>query len=982
MEFKTYQSPQDFSSFKIPDLSLPALDTFTYRSDLFVEENGVKKPRELTPEEKIQLSIKQAQPGVDLSQPLYNFSHDQSKFYQNEDIVYNPYMDMEDIYSKVDPFTWGDAADKAWKTFKINALASWVNLGHGLKGAIKGDLTEFYDNPYVEHIADLTEQLEQLKPQYKTEDQRENPLAFRNWGSSLKSVVPAFGTVGAGVFDMVLGHVGATVIGGAAGAVSGGGVGAVPGAVGGNIVQLGRDLNILKHTIQGAYNLAKVVNTGRTVGLANATMNSIRAMATTNNIKNAAQLVGTSMIFSNSEAALQAELNSRAIEQDLKDEYFKANGRYATGEDLERIQDTANKARNWTYGLNLALLSASNAKQFGSLMRGKVTPAVIDDLPVNFMVKDGAVRAVQGSTAKHIAKNILGNMATEGLEEWSQSLIDDVVGGYYKDTYHGQADFIDQLGESMVNQITDQNSWLEFIGGSLIGGVTSIRQGLAYNRIKQQTEQFVKDFNSSTNQLFDSSVRSANFETELVDAIKKGDKFRIKDLIDLEMYNFADLGVKRGAEEAQLDLFKSMETMDNNEFNAYYGLNLTPDQQLFYAKQLQSEFKQAASIVQRIDNAYKKNPYLERGFFRERAKSIEKALGLDPQQAQKLGIKVWEHFKGIYGRALYSYQAKEARVNELKRTSPVDDSLLTTNSEQAVKNWLKRTNQEIKAGIDRWSGLYGLVKDLSDNKNYVEAHNSIIQEGYTLSNLEWDNITEILQTEGAMKPLGEFLAKAQTTKGQVEILKENFDFIEHNERVVEEDTEVETETVTPRTPEENITRDTQEVSEPVTTSAIEIADKIQQGIPLTQEESNRYANDREFIDSLVDRREQRKQEEELSFTSRVDNMKDKDKLYPDKKFFEYNGKIGTHLQRVGRKLYLVNGKTKTEVTDPSKIIEKDKKTVPQAMEESPAEVKNVREQTVAETNLEKFITQNPKISEQGVEYIKTLTNSNIIEIIC
>lgn len=979
MEFKTYTDPQDFTGFNVPDVSLPPLDTFTYRSDFYVEENGKKKPRELTPEERIQIGVQQDTPQFDLSKPLYNYSHSDSKFFQNEDIVYNPYLDMEEIYAKVDPFTWGDSFAKAGKTFRNQVLSSWINLGIGLKGAAQGDFTKFYNNEHVEHVADLTEQLEQIKPQYKTQDQRDNPFAFRNWSSTIKGITPALGTVGAGIVDMVLGHVVATGVGAAAGGAGGGGVGAVPGAVGANLLQLSRDLNIFKTTVQGIYNLSKVLNTAKNVGLATTTMNGLKALATINNIKNASQLIGTSLIFSNSEAALQAELNARQIHANLMDDYLQQTGKYATGDDLRKIEEKAEQARNWTYGLNLALLSMSNAKQFGNLMRGKVTTQILDDLPVNFIVKDGVLKATQGSALKHIGKKVLGNMATEGLEEWSQSLIDDVVGGYYEDAYHNRANFLDQLGESMYKQITDQNAWLEFTGGALIGGITSVRHGFQYNKIKKQTEEYVDKFNSTTNQLFDSQVRSENFEQKLQEAVAEGNKTKIKDLIDLEMFNLANLGVKRGAAEAQLDLFKSMETMDNNEFNSHYQLSLTPEQQKMYAQTLQNEYRNASKVIQTIQSAFKTNPYLDKGFFRERARALE-AKGLSKEDAVTLGYKVWEQFKDIYARALYSYEAKFQRLEDIKRNSPVDDYLITKNSKKAVNDWKKKTKQEIDAGIDRNKSLYESL----DPQDIIGSYKKILNS-YGLDYGAWNAINEGLQLDASLEELSEHINKAQTSKGQKQILNEIFDFNEHFTR--EEETEVQEKVgedpITPRTPEENVVRETEVQEEDTSLENFEtIAGKIQRQEGLTQEEERIYQNNREIIQGIVDNLETQTKTEELSLINKIDNLKNKEKLYPDKKYFEYKGKIGTHLQRVGRKLYLVNGKTKSEILTPDQLKETDKKTVPQAMQESLAEVKKVREDIVEETNLEKFLTQNPNMEESEITYLKDLIAKNKVKIIC
>lgn len=974
MEFKTYKSPQDFSDFSFPDVSLPPLEDFKYNPDLYIEENGVKKPRPLTPEEEIQVSIRQSLPKYDLSRPLYNYSKNDSEMFNNEDVVYNPYLDMNEIYSKTDPFTWGDSFLKTAQTFRINAGASWASFYYGIKGALKGDLTAIYDNPHVSHIADLTENLEKINPQFKTQDQAENPLAPRNLGTTFKSILPAFGTVGAGLFDIVLGHFGASLIGAAGGAVSSGGVGAVPGAIAANILQLGRDLNILKNTVSAVYALSKGVNTAKSIGLGAATLQGIKALSTANNIRSASQLVGTSLLFSNAEAALQAELNARTLDNKLQTEYFNLHGKYASGEDLKRIEDSVEKTRNWTYGLNLALLSVSNAKQFGNLLRGKVTPQILNDLPVGYVIKDGVVRATNKGVGKHILKNIAGNAGMEGLEEWGQSLIDDVVGGYFDDTYNNKPEFLNQLGESLYNQISSQQAWTEFLGGALIGGITSGRSLLAKNSIKKQTEAFVNEYNSTTNLLFDANARDANLTRRIEQAAVEGNSIKLKNLVADQVFNLASQSYHRGAGEANMDLLHSMETMDNQQFNSYYGLNLTQEQQVQYAKELQSEFGKGLEAIRSVYGAFKRNPFQKENWF------VEEANKLEGKYKKEFKDRAWTTLRENYARHLYLHDIKTDRLEAVKRELPIDDYLLTTKVESAVKEWRKRTKDEINAGITRNLALY---TNLSEDP--LEAMDQILAT-YQLTPQQESNYYESQALEFGIRSHEEYINKMQDAKGQKSILKEIFEFLDAKESETAEQTtdstieSNQTTESTPVNPEENISRENQEVKEEDLTQLDSVAEKLHNNQSLTAAEQRIYDNNKTYIDGKVDELEEAAAFREEPLKEQLEKLGDRKKKYPIAKYFEYKGKVGTFIQRVGNRLWLhIDDKVRIEITEPNLVTEVDSKPMPQAVKEGTAQQE--RELRKEQTELEKFAEQE-NLKEEEKNYLNTLQAKGLIKIVC
>jgi len=155
---------------------------------------------------------------------------------------------------------------------------------------------------------------------------------------------------------------------------------------------------------------------------------------------------------------------------------------------ISQIEEDATKVGNMVYAANTALLTASNALQFGNLIeRGFGTArrfGTVEGIKRvgNEVVADTKKKAV----AKTIGKQLLNGVA-EGTEEMSQNIISSMP-EYYTDynSFNNSMfnpdkiettnDFLDAFGKSIASRMQDQDAWTEFASGFFTGilGVPTI----------------------------------------------------------------------------------------------------------------------------------------------------------------------------------------------------------------------------------------------------------------------------------------------------------------------------------------------------------------------------------------------------------------------------------------------------------------------------------------------------------------------------
>lgn len=711
---------------------------------------------------------------------LYAYSEKQIKPWRKGP-SFNPYLDMEDAYAKADPFTMGDVFSRMWSEVKNNTGASYAMLGSGLNEISKGNWAGFWNNPYSKHLADLTEQLEELKPLYRTADERDNPLAFRNLTTTASIFLPALGTVGATLADVAIGKVIATGVGALAGP---------GGIIAANSASLLKDSFALRSAFSGIWSLAKGLQTGSKLSTNLARGSKISQLGTKG------QALAAGMFYANGEAALQAELNSRKFLEDKQAQYYAQNGKWATGDQLKEMEEVAKEVGNMTYGLNLPLIAGTQMVQFGSLIVGKATRDIAANLPIA-LSKTGLKQAVVTSGTKFTLKEFGKDIGSEGFEEFAQSVIDNTASTYYKPLVEqrgGLGTFATTLAKETWKHGTTQEGVLDFLGGALIGGVISGGKGgvrlATGNTYKAQAQKVVDAFNSSTDTLVQQTLRSEYTANKMQEAFNTGDHQLVERLVSQSAFHMTQEGFYQGTLDARKEQLESFKELDITEFNEHFSVELTQEQRDLYIDQVVNSINKAEAIIEQVNNIYAANPFYKDDWFNNMIGYAKTKMGKETQD-KELAMRVWQDFKAIVAYNAFQYDDMTTSLNGLKAYFGEEAYLLDSDIKKAVSTFATKARD--RAIIDL---SYQTFLDKIKDKPVKEQYEMIIN---FLGFQEQGFIKEALKTDISRRMLMDEARQFRSPQGQRELLEEITEYLEYtygptsitSERVAETETTAE-----------------------------------------------------------------------------------------------------------------------------------------------------------------------------------------------
>ena len=235
------------------------------------------------------------------------------------------------------------------------------------------------------------------------------------------------------------------------------------------------------------------------------------------------------------------------------------------------IERQATKLANTTFGLNMPVLTASNAVMFGKLFSGGYkTQAknLVKGTLGNYKPK--------GSIAKGVLKG-LGNATVEGMEELTQKMISEGSKSfgiknmasfhnkqYDKDAMRSVSEWLMDALDSTGNVLLDPKSWEEFAVGFLTGALGSashfgfskwsggmlggIQDGLHERNESRRLAEKLNEVSKSEQlqNLFSGLVRHKTLENMQIDDMVSGNKFAWHTHKDEQLINdvmmFADAG--------------------------------------------------------------------------------------------------------------------------------------------------------------------------------------------------------------------------------------------------------------------------------------------------------------------------------------------------------------------------------------------------------------------------------------------------------
>lgn len=250
--------------------------------------------------------------------------------------------------------------------------------------------------------------------------------------------------------------------------------------------------------------------------------------------KRGAQMLDAAVMMSLAEASVESrETKNHVYETLINEELNKLNLTHASQlpqEKLNQIQRDANAAGNANFGMNMSVLSVSNAYMFGKMLGPKY---VAGRVPVEGLKKEGVNKVVDTTTkgwrkAYKKLKPTLQGLTAEGIQEGSQYASNIAATEFATSKYSDQGGItrMQALNEGLSRTFgeTDglESIMLGMITGGIMGGGGSLISKPAKTR-DQRANDLLKILNSGA---LDSSVERGQNQERTLFYLKKMEEAR------------------------------------------------------------------------------------------------------------------------------------------------------------------------------------------------------------------------------------------------------------------------------------------------------------------------------------------------------------------------------------------------------------------------------------------------------------------------
>jgi hypothetical protein len=374
----------------------------------------------------------------------------------------------------------------------IGTVAGLVNM------ALDHKFSSFYDNPVNRTMDEWNKKMEDALPNYYTHAEQDakwyspDSILTANFFSDkvVKNLGYAIGAIGGGVaWGNVLKMMGLT----------------------GALVRAGQGLRTVE-AVEGA--IANAPKLGK-FGAINETLNSLAQTYVKNPLgsllQNSAERGIVSVMGTMGEASIEALQNMNQYRDNLIQQYIDETGSAPTETALEEINSYAEKVGNFTWGMNVALLSATNYIQLPKILGSSrsAEKALINDIEKTagsvvspYVKSKSLLEYVAGKPGRFVNNYIKHPISlfinpVEGFEEGSQFAIQTGVEDYFKRAYDKNENvdsFFNSLGGVLSNSVgygvrealSTKEGMENILIGALSGGIMTSFSPLGQNTIKER----------------------------------------------------------------------------------------------------------------------------------------------------------------------------------------------------------------------------------------------------------------------------------------------------------------------------------------------------------------------------------------------------------------------------------------------------------------------------------------------------------------
>lgn len=519
--------------------------------------------------------------------------------------VYNPSLDNEDIYGTSQAW-YSKAVNGILKGGALTATTFLTNTAGLLNGVFEfsktGKFSSLYDNDTNRYLDGITTQLENDLPNYTSEVERN-----AEWYSPKNLLTANF------IFDKVIKNMGFAIGTIASANLYSSILKGIPATA--KLFGLGKSQEALSIT-------EKALKTGDVGSLVANMDKAVKAAETYNNILNPGFRAVVSGLSTFGEASIEALGVTNSYRQSLIDDYVRKNGSQPMGDELEAINESAEKVGNSSFLLNTMLLSATNYVQLPKLLgssykaeKNAMNKIVTGNITKN---KEGLYEEVSQSVfGKNLrkAKNVSSYLfnPVEGFEEGSQFVIESGTQNFFRKKYRGEdASFTaDLLGEGVDETLNSKEGLESILLGGISGAIMTGRSTYSTQQAKKlNTQNLIQalnrhpslKFSNFTKDSIDSINRDRTLQAQRDAAIRQGD---ILEALDLEVdlaFNYMLPRVKYGRTELIYEEIKN------------YREIASSDEGFAQLKQdgIATEFDTKETFIRRLDALQRNTFYVDK----------------------------------------------------------------------------------------------------------------------------------------------------------------------------------------------------------------------------------------------------------------------------------------------------------------------------------------------------------------------------------
>jgi hypothetical protein len=349
-------------------------------------------------------------------------------------------------------------------------LQGTLGLAYGLKQVVTGHgLNSLYNNDLSNSFQNFNNSLENTLPNYYTARER-----AADWLEPSNVFTINF------LFDKLIKNFGFSLGAIYSGAAISKILGLIPEIFG---ISKAKGLSVLANSIEKE--LTPLPPLVRPAAVTNAILKASKVTNIINTIISPAEKFLISSLGAVTEGGIEALQGLNDWRNKKIQEYKDANGVSPQGEDLNKINNMAEDLGNARFGMNLALLTATNYVQLPKILSSsyKESKIIANGIersinPITRKLETGLYESALPSTtlgklafrAKNIASLFFSPV--EAFEEGAQNTIQQGVEDYYNKAYKGEGkDWLNSISEGARQTLHDKSGLEQILIGGLSGGL-------------------------------------------------------------------------------------------------------------------------------------------------------------------------------------------------------------------------------------------------------------------------------------------------------------------------------------------------------------------------------------------------------------------------------------------------------------------------------------------------------------------------------